>query len=99
MRIDLKKIESNMLDIKSDILDIKANQQTIIDEISDMEKNFAEDLRTLEKIAKYVEKTDKARSPPAFDGHPEKVTYYFIDFVLYRFCYFTYYVTLQIMFI
>ena len=81
------------------MLDIKANQQTIIGEISDMEKNFAEVLRTLEKIAKSVEKTNKTRSPPAFDGHPEKVTCYFTDFVLYRFCYFTYYVTFEIMLI
>lgn len=87
------------MDIKSDMREIESNQQTIIGEISDIQKNFVEVLRTLEKSTKSVEKTDKARSPPAIDGHPEKVTCYFTDFVLYRFCYFTYYVTLQIMII
>ena len=70
------------------MLDIKANKQTIISDISGMDKNFAEVLRTLEKIANSVEKYDKPRSPPAFDGHLEKVT-----------CYLTYYVTLHSMFI
>ena len=85
------------------MLDIKANQQTIISEISGMDKNFAEVLRTLEKIAKSVEKSDKPVSHPASDGHPAKVTCYFTDFVtlhimlLYRLCYFTDYVTLHIL--
>ena len=71
-----------MLDIKSDMRDIKANQQTIIGEISDMEKNFAEVLRTLEKIAKSVQETHKVSSPAGFDGQPKKVTCYFTDFVI-----------------
>lgn len=40
IRIDLKKIEFHMLDIKSDMREIKANQQTFIGKISDMDKNF-----------------------------------------------------------
>ena len=74
--------------------EIKDNQKFIIGEISAMEKNFAEVLRTLEKIAKSVQETDKVSSPAGFDGQPKKVTCYFTDFVIYRFCYFTYYVNL-----
>ena len=78
------------------MIDIKANQQKIISDIGGIYENFAEVLRTLEKIAKSVEKSDKPRSHPASDGHPAKVTCYFTDFVLYR-CYFTDFVTLLIM--
>ena len=74
--------------------EIKDNQKFIIGEISAMEKNFAEVLRTLEKIAKSVKETDKVSSPAGCDGQPKKVTCYFTDFVIFRFCYFTYYVNL-----
>ena len=71
-----------MLDIKVEMGEIKDNQKFIIGEISAMEKNFAEVLRTLEKIAKSVQETDKVSSPAGFDGQPKKVTCYFTDFVI-----------------
>ena len=75
-----------MMDIKSDMLIIRSNQEVIIGELSGFEKIFSEVIRTLEKIAQSVENPPKDAAPAADYVPTEKVT-----------CYLTVYVTLQIL--